>query len=378
MRNRQLLEASIIFAVIPIMFLFWAVSGLLDAAPQTGNALSQAQIDSLTYNPTPGAVQVSIVGRGITTPVAGNALTSAQIANLTYNPTPGAVQVYVDSSTSSGIPFVSYTGTPANNQFLQYNSTRAAWWNTNDLTYPTTTITQQSYSISSAGRAGQYVSTYSATGASTIHLMTDLLTAGRTVRIQDTGGAVITNNITIDTQGAETIMGGNTLIMQSNYAGLTLLSDGANWFVSDKQGIVRSDLNLATNGDCSVTTGWTAVNGTLASIAGGQAGNACELTMASGSSQYFYRDIPTVLGRTYQFSMYVKSGTSGNENSRVNPADATTTYPVWYNQKATTNAWVQYTFAFVATSSSTRLLIYKYTATAGTMLFDTIEVYGLL
>lgn len=75
--------------------------------------------------------------------------------------------------------------------------------------------------------------TYTATGAVTsLTLKTDQVVAGRSVIIKDAGGNSATNNITIDTEGSETIDGEDTLVLSSNYSAVNLYSDGTNWFIT--------------------------------------------------------------------------------------------------------------------------------------------------
>jgi hypothetical protein len=88
--------------------------------------------------------------------------------------------------------------------------------------------TDQSYSLSSASKAGIVIQTVG--GASTGHLMTDLLTtpgAGGTV-IWKTGD---TSDVTIDTEGSETIDGAATYVLDGALESVTLINDGVNWFV---------------------------------------------------------------------------------------------------------------------------------------------------
>jgi hypothetical protein len=74
--------------------------------------------------------------------------------------------------------------------------------------------------------------TYTATAAVTsLTLPTAQCVSGRTLIIKDAGGNAGTNNITIDTEGAETIDGENTLVISSDYGAYTLYSDGSNWFI---------------------------------------------------------------------------------------------------------------------------------------------------
>ena len=54
--------------------------------------------------------------------------------------------------------------------------------------------------------------------------------AGRIISIKDADGNASINNITIDTEGAETIDGAATLVMATDDQAVTLYSDGTNWF----------------------------------------------------------------------------------------------------------------------------------------------------
>lgn len=132
--------------------------------------------------------------------------------------------------------------------------------------------------------------------------------------------------------------------------------------------------NALTNGGFTSDTGsWTAVDSTLASVAGGQSGNGLEITRTGGVSQYAYQDITTVVGKMYKLTVYIKSGTSGNEAYRL---QASKTNLTEYTRKDGTSSgsWVQDTLYFTATDTTTRIILAKITATAGTMLFDTAIV----
>ena len=74
--------------------------------------------------------------------------------------------------------------------------------------------------------------TYTGTGAVTsLTLPTAQTVSGRIIVIKDAGGNALTNNITIDTEGAETIDGSATVVINSNYTSISLYSDGSNWFI---------------------------------------------------------------------------------------------------------------------------------------------------
>lgn len=73
--------------------------------------------------------------------------------------------------------------------------------------------------------------TYTATGAVTsLTLPTAQVVAGRIAIVKDAGGNAGTNNITVDTEGAQTIDGVSTYVINSNYQSASLYCDGTNWF----------------------------------------------------------------------------------------------------------------------------------------------------
>ena len=51
------------------------------------------------------------------------------------------------------------------------------------------------------------------------------------ISIKDSTGGANSNNITINTPGAETIDGAANLVLSSNYESVRLVSDGSNWFI---------------------------------------------------------------------------------------------------------------------------------------------------
>jgi len=66
--------------------------------------------------------------------------------------------------------------------------------------------------------------------AVTITIPTSLLKKGRTLVINDEGGNANSNNITVATEGSETIDGSATAAISTNNASLGLYSDGSNWY----------------------------------------------------------------------------------------------------------------------------------------------------
>ncbi|MFH1092110.1 MAG: carbohydrate binding domain-containing protein [Pseudomonadota bacterium] len=135
---------------------------------------------------------------------------------------------------------------------------------------------------------------------------------------------------------------------------------------------IGSDL-VSNGGFTSSTTGWTPTNCTLASVAGGQSGNCLEITRTGGSSQYAAQTVTTVAGKLYKLTAWVKSGTSGNEALAIKTTDGSNDLAI--TNGTSSGAWVEYSCIFKATTATTYILLLKVSATAGTMLFDTVSVY---
>ena len=99
------------------------------------------------------------------------------------------------------------------------------------LTSSVQSITTATYTIQMTGLSGTYHVTRTTTGACTITLNSDLIAVGRELTIKDAGINADTYNITIQTEGAETIDGSATLVMNLPGMSVTLYSDGNNWFI---------------------------------------------------------------------------------------------------------------------------------------------------
>lgn len=73
--------------------------------------------------------------------------------------------------------------------------------------------------------------TYTGTGAVTsIDLKTAQMTKGRMLIVKDAGGNAAVNNITITTEGSQTIDGAATLVINTNYGAARIYCDGSNLF----------------------------------------------------------------------------------------------------------------------------------------------------
>lgn len=78
---------------------------------------------------------------------------------------------------------------------------------------------------------GESVIGVDTSAAITITLGSSDLFVGRRLTIKDETGSAATNNITVDTEGSETIDGAASKTVSTNYGYITVYSDGTNWFV---------------------------------------------------------------------------------------------------------------------------------------------------
>jgi hypothetical protein len=66
--------------------------------------------------------------------------------------------------------------------------------------------------------------------ARTVTLPTAVGVSGRVFVVKDESGAAGTHNITLATQGSETIDGAGSLAISTNYGSSRVMSDGSDWF----------------------------------------------------------------------------------------------------------------------------------------------------
>ena len=83
-----------------------------------------------------------------------------------------------------------------------------------------------------AAKAGDRLIGVNRAGAVTVTLPTAQLRAGRTYTVKDESGAAATNNITVATEGSETIDGSATYTISEDYGSIAYYSDGSNWFTA--------------------------------------------------------------------------------------------------------------------------------------------------
>lgn len=98
---------------------------------------------------------------------------------------------------------------------------------------PLRTVVESYVSVTGAtyaAKAGDRLIGVNRVGTVTVTLPTAQLRAGRIYTIKDESGAAATNNITVATEGSETIDGSATDTVGEDYGAKAYYSDGSNWF----------------------------------------------------------------------------------------------------------------------------------------------------
>lgn len=119
-----------------------------------------------------------------------------------------------------------------------------------------------------------------------------------------------------------------------------------------------------TNGSfTSDTTGWTAVDATLSSLAGGQSGNCLKVAESGGANPgKAYQDVTTKIGHLYRLMVYFKKGDADNGKYMIG---TTGDEDAIHDSGALTDAdWTLYTTWFLATATTTRITFQSTDATA--------------
>lgn len=153
---------------------------------------------------------------------------------------------------------------------------------------------------------------------------------------------------------------------------------GATWTISSGKATNAPTLGAEklTNPNFTTdTTGWTPTNATLQSIAGGKSGNCLRVNRSTGTVQRGYQ-VPTLaVGDWVQGSAYSKSGTSGNEVSKVLLEMQGSPFTDFIAAQQTTGAdWAQMVGVGLVLNASIYYMLEKSTSTVGDMLFDTASL----
>lgn len=93
-------------------------------------------------------------------------------------------------------------------------------------------------------KAGERVIGVNRAGAVTVTLPSAEVRKGRIYTVKDESGAAASNNITVATEGSETIDGSATDVISVNYESKSYYSDGTNWFILPAS--PNTQLTLAT------------------------------------------------------------------------------------------------------------------------------------
>lgn len=98
-----------------------------------------------------------------------------------------------------------------------------------NVTWSRTAITTATYTM----LAADFIMgvTRTTAGACTITLPTSEVASGRVLFVKDEGNNAGANNITIATQGSETIDGDSTFVIDQDSMSISIYSDGSNWFI---------------------------------------------------------------------------------------------------------------------------------------------------
>jgi hypothetical protein len=180
--------------------------------------------------------------------------------------------------------------------------------------------------------------------------------------------------------------------LQSDDAQLTdLLTTGSPEFYAldswgdTRIGVIDGAEIVVNGGFASDTSSWAANDSSIASVAGGQAGNCLEVTRSAGTSTFQSVTQASiagfVVGHKYRFSGYIKSGTYGENivSIAVRPDSETTDVNDTSVSATTTGSWVQITNTFTATETAYDVILFtRMTTGTSTTLFDTISVKELV
>ncbi len=135
--------------------------------------------------------------------------------------------------------------------------------------------------------------------------------------------------------------------------------------------------NVVANGGFGTgTSGLTAYKVAAAVVAGGQSGNALQVTTSEDATGYAHIAVPTEIGENYKFTLYFKRGTAANGQIKIGvEIDNTNLY---YSGVLSDADWTQYSGSFQASTATTYITLVNLTSVKNqTSFFDSLAVYKL-
>ncbi len=137
--------------------------------------------------------------------------------------------------------------------------------------------------------------------------------------------------------------------------------------------------NLIADGDMESVSGWSSsADCSIASTAGGQAGNCMTMTATGAAGKDATKTVSLKAGRSYKVSCYIKDGTQTGQDVNLQVYNA-----IYLSSSlikvATTSSWVQITYLFTVTTSADYdvYITWDEPTASGTILIDTVELYEL-
>jgi hypothetical protein len=214
-----------------------------DSADATGRNLVAIVNDNsaatgavcLFINQDANQTAVSVDGEGVTTDTV---LELIGLGNLT---TGRGINGFTNSSAGSGYVVANFecgaaaTGTSLRvihsngGLALDLGGANARARFDSSIEYTPVTVAASTYSV--VGDDRTILVGHTPTAPVTVTIPSAQRFNGRELVIKDSGGNAGNNNITIATGGAETIDGATNHIINVNYASVTLVTDGTNWFI---------------------------------------------------------------------------------------------------------------------------------------------------
>ena len=182
------------------------------------------EVDGMTYNDGGISVATSLTADCDITFTGSQAIVSTSDGNITINP--NGTGSFLIGSTPYSIPVSPGT----ENQILALDGSNNLEWRVSCEAGDVTTTSSNAYAVLATD--GVVLSTGSLTAETTVTIPSALIAvSGYRIIIKDAGFNASTYNLTIATEGAETIDSNSSFIINGDGDSLTLVSDGSNLFI---------------------------------------------------------------------------------------------------------------------------------------------------